>query len=134
MERDVDLVLKNLKLEILGQPYHEVLLTTHTQFKHYRANDDYIILKEGFILRKYYGVADNIKCFQILVPKQLFDEIFWSLHGEFGKYPGIAKTKIAYRQKYYYPNMAQLIRQGVMSCERCFRESRVDDRLTRPAL
>ena len=30
--------------------------------------------------------------------------------------------------------MAQLIRQGVMSCEQCIRESRVDDRLTRTAL
>ena len=30
--------------------------------------------------------------------------------------------------------MAKLIIQWVMSCEQCFRESRVDDRLTRPAL
>ena len=30
--------------------------------------------------------------------------------------------------------MAKLIRQWVMSCEQCFRESRIDDRLTRPAL
>ena len=36
--------------------------------------------------------------------------------------------------KYYHPNTAQLIQQRVMSCEQCIRESRVDDRLTRPAL
>ena len=30
--------------------------------------------------------------------------------------------------------MAKLTRQWVMSCEQCIRESRVDDRLTRPAL
>ena len=30
--------------------------------------------------------------------------------------------------------MAKLIRQWVMSCEKCIRESRLDDRLTRPAL
>ena len=30
--------------------------------------------------------------------------------------------------------MAKLIRQRVMSCEQCIRESRVDDRLTQPAL
>ena len=41
---------------------------------------------------------------------------------------------MAYRQKNYYPNMAQLIRQEVTSCEQCIRESRVDDRLTQPAL
>ena len=36
--------------------------------------------------------------------------------------------------KYYYPNMAKLIRQWVMSCEQCIRESRVEDWLTQPAL
>ena len=30
--------------------------------------------------------------------------------------------------------MAKLIRQWFMSCEQCFRESRVNDRLTQPAL
>ena len=30
--------------------------------------------------------------------------------------------------------MAKLIRQWIMSCEQCIRESRIADRLTRPAL
>ena len=34
VEQDVDLVLKNLKVKILGQPYDEVLLTTGKRFKH----------------------------------------------------------------------------------------------------
>ena len=68
------------------------------------------------------------------MPKHLLDEVLRNLQGEIGKHPGIFKTIIAYREKYYYPKMAQQIRQWVMSCEQCIRESRVHDRLTQPAL
>ena len=61
VERDADLLLKNLKLKILGQPYDEVLLTTDKRFKHYKANEDRIILKDGLLLRKYYGDTGNVK-------------------------------------------------------------------------
>ena len=134
VEQHVDIVLKNLKLKILGQLYDEVLLTTDKRFKHNKANEDRIMIKDGLLFRKYYGDADNIKHYQILIPKQLVDEVLRSLHGEFGKHPGITKTIIAYRRKYYYPNMAKPIRQWFTSCEQCIRESRVDNRLTRPAL
>ena len=62
------------------------------------------------------------------------NEVLRNLHGEFGKHPGITKTIIAYSEKYYYPNMAQLIREWVLSCEQCLRESRINPRLTRPPL
>ena len=134
VQQDVDLALKNLKLKILGQPYDDVLLTTDKRFKHYKANEDRIILNDGLLFRKYYGETGNIKYYQILIPKQLVNEVLRGLHGEFRKHPGIIRTIIAYRQKYYYPNMAKLTRQWVMSCEQCIRESLIDDRLTRPAL
>ena len=111
-----------------------MLLITDKRFKHYKANKDRIILKDGLFFRKYYGETGNIKNYQILIPKQLVDEVLRSLHGEFGKHPGITKTIIAHRQKCYYPNMAKLNRQWVMSREKCIRESRVDDRFARPAL
>ena len=134
VEQDVYLVLKNLKLKTLGQPYAEVLLTTDKRFKHCKANEDRIILKDGLFFPKCYGETGNMKYYQILIPKQLVDEVLRSLHGEFGKHPGITKSIIACRQKYYYPNMAKLIKQWVTSCEQCIRESRFDDRLTQTAL
>ena len=88
VEQDVDLVLENLKLKIPGQPYDEVLLTTDKRFKHYQAKEDRIILKQGLLFRKYYGETANIKHHQILIPKQLVDEVLRSLHGEFGKCAG----------------------------------------------
>ena len=132
VEQDADLVLKNLKLKILGQPYDDVLLTTDRRFTHYKANEDRIILKDGLLLRKYYGDTGSVKYYQILIPKQLINEVLRSLHGDFGKHPGITKTIIAYREKFYYPKMAQLIREWVMSCDKCIKELRINPQLTRP--
>ena len=134
VEQDVDLVLKNLKLKILGQPFDEVLIISDSRYKNYKANEDRIIHKDGLLYRKYFGETGSVKYYQILIPKQLVKEVLRSLHGEFGKHPGIFKTIIACREKYYFPKMAQLIREWVMSCEQCIRESRIHPSLTRPPL
>ena len=134
VEQDVDLVLKNLKLKILGQPYDEVLIMTDSRYKNYKANEDRIILKDGLLFRKYFGETGSLKYYQILIPKQLVKEFLRSLHGEFGKHPGIFKTKFAYTEKYYFPKMSQIIREWVMSCEQCIRDSRTDRSLTPPPL
>ena len=134
VEQDVDLVLKNMNLKILGQPYDEVLLTTDSRYKNCKANEDRIILKDGLLFRKKFGETWSVKYYQILIPKQLVKEVLRSLHGEFGKHPGIFKTIIAYRKKYYFPKMAQLIREWVMSCDQCIIESRLDRSLTRSSL
>ena len=60
VEQDADLVLKNLKLKILGQTYDNVLLTTDRKFTHYKANEDRSILKDGLLLRKYYGDTETL--------------------------------------------------------------------------
>ena len=127
VEQDADIVLKNLKLKILGQPYDDVLLTTDSRFKYYKANEDRII-------RKCYGGTGSVKYNQILIPKQLVNEVLRSCHGELGKHPGITKTIIAYREKSYYRKMDRLIREWVMSCEKCIRELRINPQLTRPPL
>ena len=134
VEQDADLVLKNLKLKTLGQPQDDVLLTTDGRFKQYKANEDRIILKDGLLFRKYYGETGSVKYYLILIPKQLVNEVLESLHGEFGKHPGFNKTIIAYRGNYYYPKMAQLIKEWVMSFEQCIRELWINPRLTRPPL
>ena len=82
VEQDVDLVPKNLKFQIIGQPQDEVLLTTDRQNKHYKANDDRIILKEGLLFRKNYGETGSVENYQTLIPEQLVSEVLWSLHGE----------------------------------------------------
>ena len=100
VEQDADLVLKNLKLKVLSQPHDAVLLTTDRRFKPYKANEDRIILKDGLLFRKYYGETGSVKYYQILIPKQLVNEVLRSLHGEFGKHPWITKRRMVYREKY----------------------------------
>ena len=75
VERDADVVLKKLKLKILGQPYEDVIMTIVSRFTHYKANEDRIILKDGLLLRKYYGDTGSVKHYQILIPKQLISEV-----------------------------------------------------------
>ena len=134
VEQDVELVLKNMKFNILGQPHDHVLMMTDSRSKNYKANEDCIILKGGLLFRKYFGEAGNVKYYQILIPKQLVNEVLRCLHGEFGKHPGISETIIAYREKFSFPIMAQLIREWFMSCEQCIRESRIERSLTHPPL
>ena len=95
VEQDVNLVLRNTKLKILGQPYDEVLMMTDSGYKNYTVSQDRIILKDGLSFRKFFGETGSVKFYQILIPKQLVKEVLRSLHGEFGKHPGIFKTMIA---------------------------------------
>ena len=129
VEQDADLVLENLTLKKVGQTQFDVLLTTDRPFKHYKSNEDRLVLKDGLLFRIYYGETGSVKNYQILIPMQLVNEALRSLHGEFGKRPGITKTISTFRGKYYYPNMTQPIREWVMSCEQCLRESRIKPRL-----
>ena len=52
VEQDVDLLLKNMKLKILGQPLDEVLMMTDSRYKNYKAKEDRIILQDGLLFRK----------------------------------------------------------------------------------
>ena len=131
VEQDVDLVLKNMKLKVLGQPHDEVLMMTDSRYKNYKATEDRIILKDGLLFSKNFGETGSVKNYQVLIPKQLVNEVLRSLHEDFGKHPGISETIIAYREKNCFPKMAQLISEWVMSCEQCIKESRIDRGLTR---
>ena len=104
LEQDVDLVLKDIKLKNLGQPHYEVILMTDSPYKNDKANEDRItLLKDGLLFKKCFGETGSVKYNQIFISKQLVNEVLRSLHGEFGKHPGISKTIIAYREKYYFP-------------------------------
>ena len=44
VEQDVNFMLKNMNLKILGQPHDEVLILTDSRYKNYKANEDRITL------------------------------------------------------------------------------------------
>ena len=84
-----------------SQPYDEALLTTDRRYKLYKAIEDRINIKYGLLFRMYYGETGNANYYQILIPKKLVlvNEVLWNLLREFGRHPGIAKTKITNRKK-----------------------------------
>ena len=61
VEQEVDFMLKNMKLKILGQPHDEVLMITDSRYKNYNANEDRIILKDVLLFRKYFEETKNVK-------------------------------------------------------------------------
>ena len=61
VEQDVGLVLKNMILKVLGQPYDEVLIMTDSRYKNYKANEDRIILRDGLLFKKYFGETGSFK-------------------------------------------------------------------------
>ena len=122
VEQDVDLVLKNMKLKILGHSHDEVLMMTGSRYKNYKVNEDRILLKDGLLYH-----------YQILIPKQLVNEVLRSLMETLANTQEVLK-QIAYREKYYIPKTAQVFRESVMSCEQGIRESRTNRSLNRPPL
>ena len=99
VEQDVDLVLQNMKLKILGQPHDEVLMMTDSRYKNYKTNEDFIIPKDDLLFKKKFGETDSVIYYQILIPKQLVNDFLRSLQAELGKHPEIAKIIIAYSEK-----------------------------------
>ena len=100
VKQDFDLVLKNLKLKFVGQPHDAVLIATDPRYKHYKASKDRIIPKVVLLIRKTFGETNNVKYYQILIPKQVVKEKLRSLHGEFGKQSGITKQKMFMGKKF----------------------------------
>ena len=123
-----------MRLKFLSQQHDEVLIMTESRCKNCKANEDRIILKDGLLFRKYFGKTGSVKYYQTFIPKQTVKEVLHSLLKDFGKHPGIAKTVIAYRKKFYFRKTAQLIKEWVMSCEQRIRESRIDRSFIRPPL
>ena len=97
VEQDVDLVFKNKKLKILGQLHDNILMMIDSRYKNYKANEDPITPKDSLWIRKYFGETGSVKHYQTLIPKYLVNEVLCSLHGEFGKHPGISTTINAHR-------------------------------------
>ena len=74
VEQDVDFVLKIMILKTLGQPHDEVLMTTDSRYKNYKANEDRIIPRDIFLFKKIFGETGSVKYYQIFIPKHLVKE------------------------------------------------------------
>ena len=50
-------------------------MTTDSRYKHYKANQDSIVLKDGLLIRKIFEETSSFKYYQVLIPKQVIEKV-----------------------------------------------------------
>ena len=133
-EQDSDPILKALKLRLLHEEYDKHLLKTESRGRNLLRHEERIIVKDGVLMRKYYGEDGTVTHHQILIPKHIVPELLSTLHGKMNKHPGITKMIQESRAKYYYPGLARTIRAWVINCPDCIANKRIDTRQIRPKM
>ena len=134
LEQNNDIVLRNLRAKIEGNPFDENELTSDSRYQHYLQNITRIEIKHEVLTRKYYTDTGTISHYQILLPIQLLDEFLQALHGHNSNHPGITKMIQEARQKYYFPCLAKYIKKWVMTCQICIQTKRINNDLLRTEL
>ena len=134
LEQNNDIVLRNLRAKIEGEPFDENELASDFRYQHYLQNITRIEIKHEVLTRKYYTDTGMISHYQILLPIQLLEEILQALHGHNSNHPGITKMIKEARQKYYYPCMAKYIKKWVSNCQVCIQTKRINNNLLRTEL
>ena len=104
--------MQQLRLKILNENYSETILLQDTRYQHYCRQMDRLSVMDEIITRQYFDETGAVKYNQVLLPKHLVQELLESLHGKANKHPGISKMLIEIRQKYYYPGIANLLKNG----------------------
>ena len=112
LEQNNDIVLRNLRAKIEGNPFDENDLASDYRYQHYLQNITRIEIKQEVLTRKYYTDTGTTSHYQILLPAQLQEELLQALHGHNSNHPGITKMIQEVRQKYYYPCVAKYTKNG----------------------
>ena len=134
IEQDSDPTLLNFKREKLGLPFDEQILLNDTRYMHCSRNKKRIIIKDDILGRQYYIDLGEVSHLQVLLPGQLLKVLLQSLHGTAGKHPGISKMMQEIRQKYYFPSIANYVRNWVRDCEICIQDKRINNTRITPEL
>ena len=133
-EQDADPLLEALKQRISHEEYDKHLHKTEPRGRNLLRLLERIIIKDGVLMRKYYGEDRSVTHNQIIIPKHLVPELLSTLHGKTNKHPGITKMIQEWRAKYYFPGLARKIRARVTSCPDCIANKRIDTRQLPPKM
>ena len=132
--QDSDPVFQAIKRKLICEEFDKHLLQTDPKAKRLLVHENRIFVKDGTLMRKYYGECGQITHHQILIPEYLITELLTAIHGQMGKHPGITKMIQECRSKYYYPGLAKRIKQWVMQCEDCIKYKRINNSQIRPKM
>ena len=134
LEQNNDVVLRNLRAKLEGNPFDENELALDHRYQHYLQKITRIEIKQEVLTRRYYTDTGITSHYQILLPKQLLEEFLHALHGHNSNHPGITKKIQESRQKYYYPCIAKYIKKWVTNCQTCIQNKRLNNDLLRTEL
>ena len=101
------------------------------RYQHYCRQLNRLSVTDENITRQYFDETGSIKYNQVLLPKHLVPELFESLHGKAYKR---SKMLIEIRQKYYYPAIANIVKNWVQGCELCIKDKRIPNSSIMPEL
>ena len=82
-EQDADPLLKALKLRILHEEYDKHLLKTEPRRRNWLRHEERIIMKDGVLMRKYYGEDGTVAHHQAI---HLVPELLFTLHSKTNNY------------------------------------------------
>ena len=133
-EQDANPLLKALKLRISHEEYDKHLLQTEQRGRNLLRHEERIIMKDGVLMRMYYGEGGTVTHNQIIIPKHLVPELLSTLHGKTNKHQGITKMIQECRAKHYSPGLARNFRAWVTNCPVCIANKRIDTRQIRPKM
>ena len=89
LEQKIDIVFRNLRAKIEGNPIDEIELASNYRYQHYLQNKTRIEIKQEVLTQKFYTDTGTKSHYQILLPIQLLDERLQALHGHNSNHPGI---------------------------------------------
>ena len=89
---------------------------------------------DEIITTQYSDETGSVKYNQVLFPKHLVQELLEFLNGQANKHPGVSKMLIEIRQKYYYPEIALIVKKWVQGCEICIKDKRIPNSSKTPEL
>ena len=112
-EQDADIILKAINAKLANEEHDEHLLQTNPIAQKVLKHETRIIIKDGVLMRNYYGEFFQITHFQITLPTQIIPELLKTLHGATAKHPGIPKMIQECQAKYYHPGLAKHIKRWV---------------------
>ena len=98
----LDLTPKSTRLKLMGQPYDELLMSSNSRHKLYKAKNDRITLKGGPSFQNWHKETVDVKYQNFSILKHFVNEVLRHLPGESGRHPGIGRSIIAYRRKFYF--------------------------------
>ena len=90
VEQDSNLVFKAIK-KLICEEFDKHLLQTDPTAKRLLVHENRLIVKDGVLMRKYYGECGQVTHHQILIPEHLITELLKAIHGQMRKHPGITK-------------------------------------------